>query len=41
MSDGSEMIVLCSSVSKFHIVHKDVESVERTFAATVLVHSTL
>ena len=40
MSDGSEMTILCSSVSKFCIVHKDVESVKRAFVATVLVNST-
>ena len=38
MSDGSGMTVLCLSVSKFYIVHKDVESVKRAPAAYVLGH---
>ena len=38
MSDGSEMTILCSSVSKFCIVHKDVESVKRALAANVVVY---
>ena len=38
MSDGSGMTVLCISVSKFRIVHKDAESVKRALAANVLVH---
>ena len=38
MSDGSGMTVLCISVSKFCIVHKDVESVKRAPAANVVVY---
>ena len=38
MSDGSGMTVLCLSVSKFYIVHKDVESVKRALAANVVVY---
>ena len=37
MSDGSGMTVLCVSVSKFRIVHKDAESVKRALAANVVV----
>ena len=38
MSDGSGMTVLCISVSKFRIVHKDAESVKRAPAANVVVY---
>ena len=38
MSDGSGMTVMCISVSKFCIVHKDAESVKRALAANVLVY---
>ena len=38
MSNGSGMAVLCSSVSKFRIVHKDVESAKRVPAANVVVY---
>ena len=38
LSDGSGITVLCSSVTKFHIDHNDVEFVKRAFAADVLVH---
>ena len=38
VSDGSVIIALCGSVSKICIFRKDVKSVKRAFAATVLVY---
>ena len=38
MYDGNVITVLCSSVRDFHIFDKDVKSVKKAFAVSVLGH---